>query len=1735
MPETKQTVEIAFKVVGIDLKKIDELTQAFNGIKTAVNQTTTALNKFQKSLAKIKTPPSFARLATALERLQNIKAVNLSEVADSLSKISKISAPKSLTSTVTSLAKLSEIKVPNILQVAQGLELLMKTKFSGFNLKITSVTNALKHFNKISVPNILQVAKGLELLMKTKLSGFNLKITSIVLSLERLKGITLPNVKQMATGLKGLVDLDIKALSKKILELNTSLSQLSKRGSLKSFTTFAKDLRAIQGVLGRAGISAKKAADAFGQVGNAAHKSGLQLRTFSDKVRTVLEFRSISEALLQVKAAVIGATQSIIEYDQALKDLQAITGATDNEVAQMGVTILDVASKTKFSAAEVAEGMRVIGQSGFSASEAIQTMQAVSDLATGTLSSMATTVDLVTTAMRVFDIDASRSTEVVDVFANAVNKSKLTIDKLRTAMNFVGPIAKESGVSFQELSAAMGTLANSGIRASTIGTGLRRVFAELVDPSKKLKAAADAVGVSLRDLSPESNDLGSVLDNLRLVIKDTGTAFDLFGKRGAASLLALTSSSSQFDNMLDLVSRSGTAAAQAAKQMEGLGISFKNLKDKLGVLAIALGKGGIATAFKLVVDAARFVVDSFILLAGTPIGGLVTSIGVLVAAIAALSTVFVAFEIIAGTAVFVSLQAAFTSLIAVVIKATATFNGFLLSLGPIGAALALIGVIMYTVSSSMQQSAGDLLVLASEFKNLSKQVTDYYVSIVGLSEGSKQLETKTMSLREQLLKVAKGYGEAAEQAAKVVSSISPLTKSITDNGKALKEYQQLLQKLEFDKLSKAAKLANQSFTDSMTKYASGIRILKESFQEVVILFDRGFGAADVFHRQAVDATELVKKLRDGSAGFKELEEHVISLDRKSKNLSATNKALIAEYDNLKETTDNVFQNLRNSGQVDVRSTVEGFTALAERLKYSGPILEALTAKFIKFKKINEGDITNIIEKWAKDLDTNSLVDFIDANQELVGVFKAGQEEQIRESAIKRAELVKNLASIKALYAEELRTAKGTERLAATKKFLKLENVLRNQAAKVDADSAKNSADQRVKALMFELDNRKNLIEKANQTLVGQELLLERRKQEIIRASERRIKDIRAGGGGVSVEDQLAVYKTELQKRESLLSKHYADIAALEAKGELTNEQANDKKLQATVDFYAKSYTNALNYFEKINKLDNPEEYVKRQKIVLQAEEAYYKSRAKFVNEYNKVVFTSREKIEKLDTKVRNEQEKNFQKTQNSKEKATLKLEAIDISYAKKRENIERALQKKIEDINNEIVKNRQSAASDILSLESSTEEKIRTVKNRGKTDAQKDASDQLAANRMLTKGSLLIADAEKTKDSEKLKRGVELLKQAENLGQGLKNERTAVNVLRSALSGLKKARNVEAELKELDLLKKKEEEVAKAARKLADSKKDYDLKVKNAKTAIDKIAQLETMRHTKEMANLNRELELYRKKVQLAQQYLDNLESNPVAEQKAKEQESIDNARNVAEINNIVAEKNAIHDKFESAKKDVRDYASVTDEELDMSFDEFIGSLGMLSDAVDDSTGNELKVDMDNSEVLETTVLLDSMQETVLDVLAKVLGLNDVTELQDEISKLKDKTVTITTKFVTEGSSDSAGMATGGRLPGFGGGDRRPILGEDGEWMINKFAVRKYGDRFMSMLNSMTLPKFSTGGPIGQLTSQSKSAYTSPSPLANFGKVNINSGAVKFPAIVHRSVLSELNQQLTRTSLMGVN
>lgn len=127
---------------------------------------------------------------------------------------------------------------------------------------------------------------------------------------------------------------------------------------------------------------------------------------------------------------------------------------------------------------------------------------------------------------------------------------------------------------------------------------------------------------------------------------------------------------------------------------------------------------------------------------------------------------------------------------------------------------------------------------------------------------------------------------------------------------------------------------------------------------------------------------------------------------------------------------------------------------------------------------------------------------------------------------------------------------------------------------------------------------------------------------------------------------------------------------------------------------------------------------------------------------------------------------------------------------------------------------------------------------------------------------------------------------------------------------------------------------------------------------------------------------------------------------------------------------------------------------------------------------------------------------------------------EDKISKLenaltvltKDRTITVHVKEVVEKATGGPihKFARGGKLPGYGGGDRVRALLEPGEFVIRKEAVAKYGLAYLQALNSMRLNDFNAirakiGGFIGNANAgYQRFQQGGPVPARATETINVN-------------------------------
>jgi TP901 family phage tail tape measure protein len=297
-------------------------------------------------------------------------------------------------------------------------------------------------------------------------------------------------------------------------------------------------------------------------------------------------FMMRSQVLGGLSSIFSGAFESAIQLDKAFRNLQAISASTNYEMATMKINLINVAQASKFSAAEVGETAVMLAQAGLSIQEIGASMKGIITLAQATGTDLAKSVDVVTSVLSIFNKSATETDTIVNQLTAALNESKLDINKMALGLQYAGNIANDSGVSFEELTAALGATANAGIRSgSTLGTGLRQMFIDLQKPNEKLTKRLETLGVTLDQVNFRSQGLEGVLRNLRNAGFSSADAFETFEVRSAAAFSALSGNLTDFHDLQEELADTNAAFDANNVQMEAFAVQLDHLKSNLGVLA----------------------------------------------------------------------------------------------------------------------------------------------------------------------------------------------------------------------------------------------------------------------------------------------------------------------------------------------------------------------------------------------------------------------------------------------------------------------------------------------------------------------------------------------------------------------------------------------------------------------------------------------------------------------------------------------------------------------------------------------------------------------------------------------------------------------------------------------------------------------------------------------------------------------------------------------------------------------------------------------------------------------------------------------------------------------------------------------------------------------------------------------------------------------------------------------
>lgn len=474
--------------------------------------------------------------------------------------------------------------------------------------------------------------------------------------------------------------------------------------------------------------------------------AGEDVQELGGKIETVGKKVSVASA---APAAALGASVKLAsDYTDAVAKVGTVADLQSVPLEKLRDDMLQLSTETGRGAGEIADATYQAISASVDTADAVSFVGTSVGLAKAGFLETADAVDVLTTIINAYGLEASDAGRLSDILIQTQNDGKTTVNELSQSMGQVIPLASAYGVNIENLAASYAQLTKNGVTTAQAGTYLKSMLNELGDSGSDVgEILKSKTGKSFGQLMNDGMSLGDVLGILNDSVNgDSEALAGLWSssEAGTGALSILSSGVGAFNdelgNMQDSTGNVAdaleTLSTPSAKAQESLN-AVKNAGIELGSAALE----AIAPLLEQLAETAKSLTERFsnlspatqtvivavmaILAALGPviiiIGTLIQSIGAIMtiapAVATALGTVKIAIAAIGGPVTIVI--AVITALVLKFIHAYNTSEEFRNK----------VGLAFYNVKKAVTESLAAAMAKVKEFVSVGKNV------IVGLWNG----------------------------------------------------------------------------------------------------------------------------------------------------------------------------------------------------------------------------------------------------------------------------------------------------------------------------------------------------------------------------------------------------------------------------------------------------------------------------------------------------------------------------------------------------------------------------------------------------------------------------------------------------------------------------------------------------------------------------------------------------------------------------------------------------------------------------------------------------------------------------------------------------------------------------------------------------------------------------------------------------------------------------------------
>ncbi|WP_254488428.1 phage tail tape measure protein [Bacillus thuringiensis] len=296
---------------------------------------------------------------------------------------------------------------------------------------------------------------------------------------------------------------------------------------------------------------------------NRLHRTGERMRDTGNKMQDVGGQVGTTFAAMTgvIGAGLAMAVKESMNFEQKMADIQAVSGATGDEMKKISELAVQMGEKTKYSSVEAGQGIEELIKAGVSLTDIINGgLEGALNLATAGELELGDAAEIASTALNAFKDDNLSVAQAADLLAGAANASATSVGEMKFGLSMVSAVASGVGLSFKDTTTALALFAQNGLKGSDAGTSLKTMLANLI---------------------PKSNEAYDMFSDLGLITIDTGKAMQFLGERG------IKPTSNSFKDVTGSLSEYAAKQAGVKVGSEKAEKAFQKLTFETGIMTNA--------------------------------------------------------------------------------------------------------------------------------------------------------------------------------------------------------------------------------------------------------------------------------------------------------------------------------------------------------------------------------------------------------------------------------------------------------------------------------------------------------------------------------------------------------------------------------------------------------------------------------------------------------------------------------------------------------------------------------------------------------------------------------------------------------------------------------------------------------------------------------------------------------------------------------------------------------------------------------------------------------------------------------------------------------------------------------------------------------------------------------------------------------------------------------------------